>query len=255
MLTPDGVRYLSLVGRRGARPFHLRFGLPLVLRRNVTAWMWCSRLAIVAFGVLVAVYAGSPWMACAAFLPGVVFSWRHPVLVDAMGMMLALLAAVLWPVLWPAAIVVVLLAGCVRETAPVWAAIYAWNPVMLIGLLPVIVRAFQRAGTDVLDDENAWILRHPIRASRKYHRGLWLDPMVMVAPWGALLVGLRSFDVQLGVALAVGYGQLALATDSVRLYQWAAPVLAAATARSVPGWALPFVALGVVFNPWKGQGL
>jgi hypothetical protein len=255
MLTPDGVRYFSAVDRRVARPFHLRWLLPLVLRRNERAWLWCTRLAIVGIGALTAWYAGSPWMFCVAFLPGIAFSWRHPVLVDATGMMLALLSAVLLPVWWPAAIVVVLLAGCVRETSPLWAAVYAWNPVMLVGLVPTVIRAFQRAGSDVLDAENAWILRHPIQASRKYHAGLWLDPMVMVAPWGALLVGLRSFDVQLGVALLAGYGQLAVATDSVRLYQWAAPVLALATVHSVPGWALPFVALGVVFNPWKGSGL
>jgi len=255
VLTPDGVRYFEATNRRVARPFHYRFALPLVLRRNERAWLWCSRSAIVTIGVLTALYAGSPWMMCVAFLPGIAFSWRCPVLVDATGMACALLAAVLWPVWWPAAIAVVLLSGCVRETAPVWAAIYAWNPVMLVGLVPTIIRAFQRAGSDVLDAENAWILRHPILASRKYHRGLWLDPMVMVAPWGALLVGLRSLDVQLGMALLAGYGQLAVATDSVRLYQWAAPVLAAATVRSVPGWALPFVALGVVFNPWKGSGL
>jgi hypothetical protein len=255
MLTPDGVRYFTAVDRRVARPFHFRWLLPLVLRRNEMAWLWCSRGSIVAIGLLTAWYARSPWMVCVAFLPGVAFAWRHPVLVDAPGMMLALLAAVLWPVCWPAAIVVVLLAGCVRETSPVWAAVYAWNPVMLIGLVPVVIRVFQRAGSDVLDAENAWILRHPFRASRKYHAGLWLDPMVMVAPWGALIVGLRSLDVQLGVALLLGYGQLGLATDSVRLYQWAAPVLAVATVQSVPGWALPFVALGVVFNPWKGSGL
>lgn len=255
MLTPDGVRYFAAVHRRVARPFHLRFGLPLILRDSERAWLWCSRLSIVAIGLLTAWYARSPWMVCVAFLPGIAFAWRHPVLVDATGMALALAAAILWPIWWPAAVVIVLLAGCVRETAPVWAAVYAWNPVMLVGLFPTVIRALQRAGTDVLDAENAWILRHPIQASRKYHRSLWADPLVMVAPWGAMLVGLRSLDVQLVAALGLGYGQLVVATDSVRLYQWVAPVLAVAVVHSVPSWALVFVALGVVFNPWKGSGL
>lgn len=255
MLTPDGARYFAASETRVARPFHYRFGLPLLLGRRETAWKWCSRLAIVVVGLLTAWYARSPWMACVAFLPGIAFAWRYPVLVDAPGMALALLAAVLWPIFCPAAILVALVAGCVRETAPVWAAIYAWNPVLLVGLIPTGIRAFQRSGPDVLDAENAWILKHPILASRKYHKGLWLDPFTMVLPWGALLVGLRDLNVQLAVALTVGYGQLGMATDSVRLYQWAAPVLAAATVHSVPAWVLPFVALGVIFNPWKGSGL
>ena len=255
MLTPDGARYIAAVDQRVARPFHLRWLLPKLLGRRGRAWLWTSRLAVVAVGILTAIYAHSPWMACVAFLPGVAFSWRYPVLVDAVGMTLALAAAVLWPVCWPAALVVALVAGCVRETSPVWAAIYAWNPLMLIGLVPVAIRALQRQGVDVLDEENAWILRHPIAASRKYHAGLWLEPTVMVAPWGGLLAGLGALDVQLGVALAAGYGQLAIATDSVRLYQWAAPVLALATVHALPAWALPFVAVSVVFNPWKGPGL
>lgn len=255
MLTPDGARYIASVDQRVARPFHLRWLLPKLLGRRGRWWLWCSRLSIVAIGVLSAIYAHSPWMACVAFLPGIAFSWRYPVLVDAAGMAAALGAAVLWPHCWPAAIAVVLVAGCVRETAPVWAAVYCWNPVMLIGLVPVAIRALQRQGTDVLDEENAWILRHPVAASRKYHAGLWLDWQTMVAPWGGLIVAAGSLSAQLGAALAAGYGQLLVATDSVRLYQWAAPVVALAAVRAVPGWALPFVALAVVFNPWKGSGL
>lgn len=205
--------------------------------------------------MLSAIYARSPWMACVALLPGVTFSWRYPVLVDATGMAAALAAAVVFPHCWPAAIVIALIAGTIRETAPIWAAIYAWNPLLLIGLVPVAVRALMRQGDDVLDAENAWILTHPIKASRKYHAGLWLDPFVMVTPWGALIAGLAGLDLRLGAALAAGYAQLLIATDSVRLYQWAAPVMALACVQTLPSWSLPFVALGVAFNPWKGPGL
>lgn len=214
-----------------------------------------TRASIIAIGLLTAVYCRSPWMACVAFLPGIAFSWRHPVLVDATGMAATLAAAVVFPWCWPAALVLVLVAGCVRETAPVWAAVYAWNPLLLVGLVPVAVRWLMRQGDDVLDAENRWIIDHPWQASRKYHAGQWLNPFLMVTPWGPLLIGLGSLDVQLAAALAVGYGQLAVATDSVRLFQWAAPVLALATTRVVPAWALPFVAIGVIFNPWKGSGV
>ena len=67
-------------------------------------------------------------------------------------------------------------------------------------------------------------------------------------------LGWQVTALLIGLALAAGYGQLAVATDSVRLYQWAWPVLAAACVTVVPEW-LPLVALGVAFNPWKGDGL
>jgi hypothetical protein len=255
MLTPDGVRYLAASSKRVSRPFHLRWLLPRLLGDNVTRWQWVTRVSVLAIGILTALFTHSVWMACVIALPGIWFNWRFPVLVDAPAMALALGAALLWPISPAAAIAVVLIAGCVRETAPVWSAIYAWQPWLLIGLIPVTARALMRHGSDVLDAENAWILTHPIKASIKYHRGLWTEPKVMVTPWGPLLIGLGSLDAQTGVALAAAYGQLAIATDAVRLYQWAAPVLALATVRMLPGWALPFVAVGVLFNPWKGSGV
>lgn len=255
MLTPDGVRYYAAAQQRVARPFHLRWLLPRLCGQNPRRWTITTQCAIVALGALSAAYAGSVWMACVAFLPGIAFSWRRPVLVDATGMALALAAALMLPIFWPAAVLLALIAGCVRETSPIWASVYAWNPVLLIGLLPVAVRWLMRQGDDVLDAENAWVLQHPIKASRKYHAGLWADPFTMVTPWGAMVVGLAGLDAQLAAALALGYSQLIVATDSVRLYQWAAPVLALACVHVLPPWALPFVALGVVFNPWKGSGL
>jgi hypothetical protein len=254
-LTPDGVRYLAAAQARPARPFALRWILPALLGDRVIWWLWVTRGSLVAVGVLTAIYTRNPWMASVAFLPGLAFSWRYPVLVDATGMALALAAAVLFPICWPAAIALALLAGCVRETAPGWAALYAWHPALLVGLVPAAVRALFRPGPDVLDAENAWILAHPVLASKKYHRGQWLDWSLMLAPWAGMLAGLAALDLRLGAALAAGYAQLLVATDSVRLYQWAAPALALACVHVLPGWALPFVALSVLYNPWKGSGV
>jgi hypothetical protein len=254
-LTPDGVRYFAAASQRVARPFHLRWLLPRLLGADSARWTWVTRTSVLAIGALTAVYAHSVWMVAVIALPGIWFNWRHPVLVDAPAMALALGAALLWPVCWPVAIALALVAGCVRETAPVWAAIYAWNPVLLVGLAPVAVRWLMRQGPDVLDEENAWILAHPFQASKKYHRGLWVDADTMVTPWGGLLAAVAFLDARLEVAIALAYAQIAAATDTVRLYQWAAPVLAASCVAGLPPWALPVVALTVVFNPWKGQGL
>lgn len=255
MLTPDGARYLAMAERRVARPFHLRWLLPAIAGQNETVWKAISWSSVALVGLLTAIYTHSPWMACVAFLPGVMFNVRCPVLVDAAGMALALGAALMLSVCWPIAIVLALLAGCTRETAPIWAAVYAWNPLLLVGLIPVAIRWCMRQGGDVLDAENAWVIAHPFKASLKYHAGRWLDPQLMVLPWGGLLAGVTAFTTQTVVAVGLGYAQLAVATDAVRLYQWAAPVLALAAVDAVPAWALPIVALTVIFNPWKGPGI
>ena len=251
-LTPDGARYLAMRYERVARPFHLRWLVPLLCGTDRLRWEVASRGAVVVLAGLAWWYTGSPWMAVCALLPGVWFNWSHPVLVDAPAMTVALLAACVWPVCWPAAVILAVVAGCIRETAPVWAAIYAWHPLLLAGLVPVAVRWLMRAGTDPVGYDDA--LAHPVRYSRRAHAGRWLDPFLMVTPWGPLVLGLAAPTPQLGLALAAGYGQLAVATDSVRLYQWAWPVLAAACVTVAPEW-LPLVALGVAFNPWKGDGL
>lgn len=255
LVTPDGARYLAMAQRRVARPFHLRWLLPALCGRDLTNWRNVTRGALLAVAGLTALYSGSPWMLAVGLLPGLAFAWRRPVLVDPLGMALALGSALLLPVCWPAAVAVACLAGMVRETAPIWAAVYAFNPIPLLGLVPVAARALMRQGDDVLDAENAWILAHPIKAAQKYHAGLWLDWRTMVAPWGGLLVALAGLDLRLGLALALGYAQLLVATDSVRLYQWAAPAMALAAVNVTPGWALPLVALAIVFNPWKGSGV
>lgn len=254
-LTPDGVRYFAAASQRVARPFHLRWLLPRLLGADSRRWQYVTRFSVLAIGALTAVYAHSVWMVAVIALPGIWFNWRHPVLVDAPAMALALAAAVLWPICWPAAIALVLIAGCVRETAPVWSAVYAWQPWLLIGLVPVAVRWLMRQGHDVLDAENAWIIAHPVQASRKYHRGLWVDAGTMLTPWGGLVAAVAFLDARLEVAIVLAYGQLLAATDSVRLYQWAAPVLALRCVDGLPSWALPLVALSLLFNPWKGQGL
>jgi len=256
MLTPDGVRYLALAqGERVARPFHLRWLAPKICGQQLTRWTALTRSSIIAVGVLTAIFAHSPWMAAVAFAPGICFAWRRPVLVDSLGMALALGAALTLHLCWPVAILLSCLAGMTRETAPIWASVYAFNPILLVGLVPVALRALMRQGEDVLDEENGWILSHPIKASMKYHAGLWLDWRTMAAPWGGLVAGLAALDARLAVAVGLGYAQLLVATDSVRLYQWAAPALALATVHAVPQWALPFIALSIIFNPWKGSGV
>lgn len=189
-----------------------------------------------------------------AALPSSRFNLTNPVLVDAPSMALAVWAAVcVREGLWPLGIALILASGMVKETGPVFGALYAWHPVLLIGLAAPAVRALlARPGSDVLDEENAWILAHPFKAGQKYHN--WLDPNLIV-PWGAAIVGLAALDLQLGALLAVAYAQLLVATDTVRLYQWAAPVMCVAAAGAVPAAWLPLLVVLTVWNPLAGNGV
>jgi hypothetical protein len=85
-----------------------------------------------------------------------------------------------------------------------------------------------------------------------------LNPLTMIAPWGVTVIGVFTPDrgvlVMLVTTLCLAYGQLMLATDTVRLYQWAAPAMILATMTvATPVWAV--VALIVhLSNPWAGDG-
>jgi hypothetical protein len=256
-ISPDGHRYLVMHERRVCRPFHLRWLLPFTCRANPTAWVWVNRASFAAIALLAWAYTGSPWMACIATLPGLHFNWRFPVMVDAPALALSLAAAVMLPIWWPAAIVLALLAGCTKESGPVFAAVFAWNPVLLVGLIPVAIRWLQRPGPDVdsLPANHHDMVAHPLRTGWQFHGTRLLDPQLMLLPWGGLIVAVGAMSWQLAVALVLGYAQLAMATDSVRLYQWAAPVVALAATQAIsPAW-LPLVAVVTVWNPFKGDGV
>lgn len=258
-LTPDGYRYLAIgAGQRVPRPFHLRWLAPKICRTYGRRWVWLTRTSVLLLAPLAWWYTGSPWMAACVLLPGVWFNWRAPVLVDAPAMALALTAACLAPHHPYAAVAVACLAGATRETAPVWAAVWAWNPILLAGLIPVAIRAIQHDGPDVLDERNANIVAHPIRAGLAAHHGMWRTP-VMWAPWAGLLLALPALTGGgtvawvLAVSLLAGYSQLVTATDTVRLYQWAWPAMAAATVAAVPAAWLPLIAATIVFNPYQPE--
>lgn len=248
-------------------PFHVRWLVPRLCGLSAPRWLAMTFGSLVAIAGLSAWFVGlsglGKWQIVAApllvlGLPGIVrINVRYPVLVDAPAIMLALLAACLtlagW---WPIAVLVVLVAGMVKETAPIYAALYAWNPILLVGLaVPLLRRLIFKPGDDVLDEHNAWVLSHPLAASWRYHKDRLSDPLLWVAPWGVLLAGLAAMNLQLAVTLAVAYLLTAVATDTVRIYQWAFPVLLVAALGVIP---VEFLALAVVahlFNPWGGDGL
>lgn len=253
-ITEDGRRYLSASHTRGARPFHYRWLLPKLLGENVERWKWCTRVSLALLAPLAWWYTGSPWMMACLLLPWGTFLWRHPVLVDAPAMALALSAACIFPHCWPLALAIVLVSSMVKEQTPLFAAAFAWHPLLLLGLLPAAIRHLQKPGEDVLGPEIAYVLAHPLiaaRQARAENGGEWRNPYVLLLPWGGLLVGPLAMTPQLFVALALSYGLLVMVSDRTRIFQWAWPALALAAVHAAPAW-LPLVALSIVFNPYQG---
>lgn len=257
-VTPDGVRYVAASEKRAPRPFHYRWLIPKLCRNYVRRWEMVTRASLGACQALVFFYVGG-WRGVAAAgamlgLAGIVkFNWKHPVLVDAPAMACALGAAVAFQHgVWSLGIACAVLGGCVRETSPIFAALYAWNPLALVGLFPVAVRHLQREGPDVLDEENRWILDHPFKASRKYHAHFPVAAFVL--PWGAGLLALAHPTPQLALVVAVAYAQCLVATDTVRLYQWAWPVVLLNATHAVSLRWLPLLVVLTIANPFASEG-
>jgi hypothetical protein len=125
-----------------------------------------------------------------------------------------------------------------------------------VGLVaPALRWLLFKPGEIAENDANALTLKYPLTCGLEAHRGKWRNPLLMLTPWGACLVVLAFPSWWLTLALAVGYVQLLVATDSVRLYQQAAPVVCISAALAIPeAWTVP-VLVAHWFNPWGGNGL
>lgn len=268
-ITPDGARYLAMgEGQRVPLPFHFRWLPSWLCRDNERCWQALHVVSLVALVALFGVYLDqrglTGWqvaagMAFAVLLPGVCrFHRLFPVLVDAPGQALALGAVVAWDYgWWPAAVLLVLAAGATKESAPIHAAVWAWHPVLLVGLLAPALRLLVRPGPELA---GAGVVMVPRRPS--WRAGVpWFDWQMMVAPWGPVLAALYAPSWQVAAAVAVGYGQLLVVAtlgfplsgpseEMARMYMWSFPVMVAAAVVVVP---VPWLAVAVVacaFNPW-----
>jgi hypothetical protein len=194
------------------------------------------------------------WLFC--WLPGIfALNVRLPVLVDAPSFALAIGAAVAWQRgEHPMALSLAIASGLCKESGPVFAALFAQNPFLLIGTVPHAVRPWFRGATK---GDEPW-LAHPFREARKARDVLSFGTMVL--PWGsvALLACLGAHwdraTLLAMIALAIGYGQLLIAQDAARLYQWAAPTVLVLAARADVGvWLLPLLVAHPFLANMKGQ--
>lgn len=247
-LGPDAARlWIAAGGDAVSRPFHLRWLLPTINGQQIGRWWatWGIGWAMVVIGMASWRWAaGDPWQlvigatVLLVALPGILGPQVSiPVQVDLPATGWALVGVALLEVgWWPLALTCFAIAASIRETTPIWAALWAWSPVPLVAFAVVAVAAvIRKSGADPLGGEFQRIADHPVHTALEYHRGRWRDGWLMVAPWGLGLAGLVGADARLALVLLAAYAQLLVATDTVRLVQHAAsPAVAVAAVAVIP---------------------
>jgi len=265
-LGPDASRYwLAGDGTPVARPFNLRWLLPFICRQHARRWwvVWALSWPLLASGtVWWARGTGASWgvsLAAAALLlalPGVWGPYSvRPVGVDLPAMAVGIWAAACFTNGQPVAgVVLVAVAASIKETMPIWVALWAWTPLALVGLVvPLVAQLAVRPELDAVTAQPLLkrVHDHPVRSSLEHHRNQWRNAWFMVAPWGAGLAALLDPTPQLFATVGLAYAQLVMATDTVRLYQMAAgPVVCLAAAGVIPPhWLLLAVVCHAVW--WR----
>lgn len=262
-LGPDSARYiLAAQGNPVARPFNLRWLLPAVCGDDARMWnaVWWLSWPLAAAGMIWWGFeTGLVWQQFVAapilllslagvFGPHVV----RPVGVDLPAMAVSIVAvAALEAGWWPLAVVLVVIAGCIKETSPVFAALWAWHPLMLVGLAaPVVASFFRKPAVDEVTAQPLLkhVHDHPVESAFEHHVGKWRDPR-MVLQWGGCLAALYRPSWQVAAVLAVAYAQLVVATDLYRLVHTAAgPLVALVAVQQVPvPWLAGLCAVSVVW--------
>ena len=262
MIGPDAARYLHLArGGSVPRPFHLRRLLPAVCGTDMRRWwlVWGLSWPVLAAS-MVAWQSAHGWQIAAASaalllgLPGILGPAAViPVGVDLPASALALAGVAIMPHSLPVGVALVALAAGCKETAPVFAALWAWSLWPLVALaVPAVVALRHHPGPDPLGPTFQRIADHPIASAIEARLGRWRDGWLFVAPWGVCLVALYAPGWPLVVCLVVAYAQLLVATDTVRLVHHAAgPVMAAAAAPLIP---VPLLLAAVVAHVvWWGK--
>lgn len=230
----DGRRYTS--GKSQPTPFHRRWcGWP---RKLLIA---CSYLGV----VFVAATLGSWWQSLMfVTLPGVWFVVTRPTTVDAPAMAMAWAGALVFPHNHWAAVMLSMASGFIHERGPVFAALYAWHPLLLLGLVSV---GWWRKSAPFDGDKFVGLpsLRDTIRVHKSTQDWLnwksWLFATRGLIPIAALV----GVPLSAWAALAVASASRIIATDNSRIVLWGAPALIVAM-HDVPQWAVALHALTFV---------
>ena len=230
-LSPDGQYYLMQKDR--PRPYGGRWLLPLLLGQRVRLWRYVGGGATLGTALLLG-SAGPLWLGLASTRTNT----RLPVLTDQVGILCVALAVVTGDWRWA------LLGGAVNEKAPVFIAALLLQPLALLGLLVWFPAFYLSRKADAGDPD--WLFE-PFKTARgKIEESL--NPQMLLFPWGGAVVGLLGVPI---LAVALAYGQLVLALDRARLYQWIGPAVCLAAVRLVPADFYLALLLVTWANPYR----
>ncbi len=208
----DGERYTS--GKPQPYPFHRRWcGWPKRLLQATSA------LSLVALGTLMGDWKHALLLVA---LPGFWFCAVHLTCVDAPSMLLGVVASVLWPHYPFHAIGAACLSGFIHERGPVFAALYAGHPMLLIGL--VCAGWWRTAAAPDKDKLVGRGLIFSIKAHKPYID--WLDSKLSIYSLRAIpLLGAYFGATPLAWAtLGVAWASRLVGTDGARFMLWGAPI-------------------------------
>lgn len=220
---PDGLRYTS--GRPQPKPFHRRFcGWPPMLLQITTY------ACLVALGTLMGTWTSALMLMT---LPGAWLLATRPHTVDAPAMLLAWVSAGIFRTHPYAAVLLSCVSGFIHERGPVYAAIYAWSPLPLVGLIasgwwrkPAPADQDVRVGRSFLATLMAHREDHDWLNWRQTFFALRLLPFF--AAW-------HGIERSTWIALGISWMTRLICTDIARLAFWSAPLLIR-DMPDVPAW-------------------
>lgn len=235
-LSPDGFYYLN---RPFLRPYVMRF--PFVWAASRFKWEWISKGSILLTSLILwwgwGIVAAVLWLGLASTKTNTIF----PILTDQAGI-LFFTAVILLPSPWN--ILFGLGSGLISEKGPLFASLFLWNPLPLIGLAAPLL-CWWKMGENPLESDPIW-LRKSCGEARKVFR---LDPQTLILPWGVALIGLPLTPIS---CVLLAYSQLLIAQDRARLFQWIGPLVCIYAAPLLPPtFLLPILAIHFL-NPWRG---
>jgi hypothetical protein len=254
---PDAVTYQHM-GKGGAacNPFRHRWMIPRLLGDNRKLWLIAYPVALILtapllcwFGELNGInglWAVALWVA----LPLWDILTRNSGIIDPFAWLSALLAACLSLAGYHlVAVLAACLAAMIDPRAMIFAALWALDPLLLVGLVPVAICEWKAPHGQPL--MHADVINHPWLSSMQKNGQYVHDAPNMLLPWGACLVGLMALPLIHVVTLCIAYGQMFRAIDLSRLYMWAAPVVIVATVQFIPDAWMPVAVLATWFNPCR----
>lgn len=230
IMCPDGLRYTS--GTAQPRPFHRRF-----CGWNVAVLQVTTYASLVALGTLMGSWIGAVMLMT---LPGAWLLTTRPHTVDAPSMLAAWCASLIFKDHPYAAVLLSCLAGFVHERGPVYAALYTWHPLLLVGL--VAVGWWRKPGPLDLDMRVGRGFVATLDAHRPDHDWLNWRQTFFALRFLPFFAAWHGIATSTWIALGISWATRLICTDIARLAFWAAPLLIR-DMPDVPAWMVMVHAL------------